>query len=418
MPPCFAWPGGVDPLESSSPLPCSSPCSSLCSSFFGFFFGLGWRRWRRAVHLVDEPRRDFIDARAHRRREVGVLDGGLQLVGGVGGATGVASVQIGRDAVAQLGEVPGRVWRDGRALRDGRIASRRPSRRRRGQRAARASGIASRTALNFPMRITRKAPVPQPYPRAVPGNRGSSSPAGAGSAGSRGRSSSARRARSSEPRVLRIRRWCRQRSQRPASGRLTARLRPRADPSALPPPLRRLARPRPRARPSAALQPLRPPPRPRSPPPRAPKIARFRPSADVLAAALRALERLGQLHDAAEQLVHALGLLEGLVGLLAHHLELLAGGLHQVVRLLEAALAWSAAARSARTAAETGQVTSSLSTWPGYERPTAERCSQRAFTSLCIVGACGTFRRLLGFLRPYRRQLIWSRCCSPGWRWG
>src|SRR5262249_44457115 len=78
--------------------------------------GLGLRRrWRggRAGGPVHQPRGDRLDAGADRVREVGVRDRRLEVVGGQRRAAGLAGVEVGRDAVAELGEVVGRRLRDG-----------------------------------------------------------------------------------------------------------------------------------------------------------------------------------------------------------------------------------------------------------------------------------------------------------------
>ena len=106
-----------------------------------------------------------------------------------------------------------------------------------------------------------------------------------------------------------------------------------------------------------------------------------------------------------EQLVHPLGLLERLVGLAAHHLELLARDLHQVVGLADAAL--HRARQLDRGPRHRDRPVDQL---PEHGSRVVKQSgdAEELFTSLCIVGVCRTFRRLLGFLRPYRRQLIGS----------
>ena len=224
----------------------------------------------RAVDLVDQPAGDGIDVRAHRPWEVRLLHGRAQIVGGVRRVAGVARVEVGGDTVAELGEVAGGGGRDRRGLGDRRPSSARAARREakghQGERSRQPHGS------QFPIDIAQITWSLSHYPSLAAGNRCSWSPAAGGSGGSQGRSWSARRARRPNPLVLRIRRWCRQRSQRPAGGRLTAPLlRPRRPrrlplPARLPsPPPRRLPRRGPQPAPLRRSRASDPPPRTRHP---------------------------------------------------------------------------------------------------------------------------------------------------------
>ena len=119
----------------------------------------------------------------------------------------------------------------------------------------------------------------------------------------------------------------------------------------------------------------------------------------MLAAALGVLERLGQLHDLGQQVVHALGLLQRLVGLGLHRLQLALGLLHQVVRLPEAAM------NGPRQLDQRDHGLERLGDELPQHRPSVPRGPQN-FT--LYSRWMRTFRRLLGFLRPYRRSLIFS----------
>src|SRR5262249_55025187 len=135
---------------------------------------------------------------------------------------------------------------------------------------------------------------------------------------------------------------------------------------------------------------------------------------DELAAALGLLERLGELDHARQELVHALCLLEGLVGLTAHHLELLARDLHQVVGLVDASLH-----RSRQVDGRPRHREGQGDDLPDHATQGNEGAGGRSevVTSLCIVMVCALSGAYSAFYVPIAAP--WSAPWgSPGSRWG